>query len=139
MLSDAPVTVTIPFVDLDKARQFYGGTLDLPEAAMPAPEGPDGQPMGIAYAAGNGTTILIYARATPTTADHTAMTFVVDNIDAVADALISRGITFETYPDMPGVEWDDRGLASTPGNGAMRSAWFTDPEGNILAISSMPS
>lgn len=62
MLSDAAVTVTIPIVDLDKARRFYGGTLDLPEAAMPAPAGPDRQPMGIAYAAGNGTMIWICRR-----------------------------------------------------------------------------
>jgi hypothetical protein len=40
----------------------------------------------------------------------------------------------EVY-DMPGVEFDSRGVAST---GELKSAWFKDTEGNILALSQAP-
>jgi catechol 2,3-dioxygenase-like lactoylglutathione lyase family enzyme len=138
MLSNEPLAATIPFVDLNKARQFYGEVLGLPEVDMPMPEDPDGNPIGVAYQAGNGTMLFIYARSTPSNADHTAVSWMVDDFDSVADMLIDRGVVFETYPDMPDTTWDDRGVATAP-DGKMKSAWFTDPEGNILAISTMPS
>jgi hypothetical protein len=56
--------------------------------------------------------------------------------DAVADELLSRGVTFEVYPEMPDVKWDDRGVAHSAGVG--KGAWFKDPEGNILSITEMP-
>jgi hypothetical protein len=61
----------------------------------------------------------------------------VADFDAVVDDLMSRGVTFDTYPEMPDTEWDARGVASYPESGS-KSAWFKDPEGNILAINTMP-
>ncbi|MFN2138210.1 MAG: VOC family protein [Candidatus Promineifilaceae bacterium] len=135
MLANMPLAATIPFVDLGKARRFYGDVLGLSEMDMPIPDDPDGNPGGLVYQAGNGTMLFIYARSTPTKADHTAVAWMVDDVDAVADDLISRGIKFETYPDMPNTEWDDRGVATMSGSDE-KTAWFRDPEGNILAIGS---
>ena len=36
---------------------------------------------------------------------------------------------------MPGVEWDERGVAKM---GDSIGIWFKDPEGNILAVNQMP-
>jgi hypothetical protein len=55
---------------------------------------------------------------------------VVDDIEAVVDALRKRGVVFEQY-DMPGMKTDERGIATL---GPGKSAWFKDTEGNILSI-----
>ena len=131
MLANSPIMAMIPCVDIEVARAFYGGTLGL--TALEIPE-VDEAPMTV-YLGGNGTQVLLYQRSTPTKADHTAAGWMVDDVDETADFLISRGVTLKTYPDMEGVEWDERGVASM---GEMKSAWFTDPEGNILSVASMP-
>jgi len=39
-------------------------------------------------------------------------------------------VTFEVYPDMPGVQWDGE-IAATE---RRRVAWFRDSEGNFMCI-----
>ena len=137
MLANAPVIAVLPCVDLAKARQFYGETLGLPEFTMPMPEGSEDQSsMGVMYRCGGETMLFVYTRTTPTKADHTAVGWIVEDFDAVADDLLSRGVTFEVYPEMPDIEWDERGVAHASGLG--KAAWFKDPEGNILSINEMP-
>jgi catechol 2,3-dioxygenase-like lactoylglutathione lyase family enzyme len=131
MLANSPVYAVLPCTDLDGARKFYNQTLGLKEVELPTAE-EAGQ--AALYECGSGTNLLVYVRPTPTKADHTAAGWMVEDLDSVADELISRGVKFEVY-DMPGVEFDERGVA-TMGN--LKSAWFTDPEGNILAINQMP-
>ena len=117
--------------DLDGAREFYGKTLGLPEAQVFDFEG---IVAGVIFQCGGGTEILVYPRATPTQADHTAANWSVDDIEAAADYLIGQGVKLLVY-DMPGAEWDARGVATM---GDLKSAWFEDPEGNILSVSQMP-
>jgi hypothetical protein len=74
--------------------------------------------------------LALYPRDTLTKADHTVAGWVVDDIEAVVDALIKRGVVFEQY-DMPGMKTDERGIATL---GPGKSAWFKDTEGNILSI-----
>lgn len=130
MLANAPIMPTIPCVDITIARVFYGGTLGLPKVEMPGAE----DTRSAFYQCGQGTQLLVYQRAAPSQADHTVASWIVDDIDAAADSLISKGVTLKTYPDMEGVEWDDRGVADL---GNFRSAWFTDPDGNILSIAAI--
>lgn len=133
MLANSPIYAILPCTDIEGARKFYGETLGLKEIQMfEAEEGEDSSML--TFECGQGTKLGIYARPTPTKADHTAAGWVVEDLDAVADELISRGVKFEVY-DMPGVEFDERGVASM---GEMKGAWFTDPEGNILSINQMP-
>ena len=137
MLANAPVIAVLPCVDLAKARQFYGETLGLPEFTMPMPEGSEDQSsMGVMYRCGGETMLFVYTRTTPTKADHTAVGWIVEDFDAVVDDLLSRGVTFEVYPEMPDIEWDERGVAHA--SGLSKAAWFKDPEGNILSINEMP-
>jgi hypothetical protein len=51
-------------------------------------------------------------------------------VEAEVTALKARGVVFEEY-DMPGVTMTN----SIATGGGARTAWFKDPEGNILAIS----
>jgi catechol 2,3-dioxygenase-like lactoylglutathione lyase family enzyme len=132
MLGNSPAYANLPCVDLAGARKFYSETLGLPEIEMSGFEG-NAAEMGAMFQCGQGTVLMIYARETPTTADNTAVTWIVDDVDATADHLISQGVKLEVY-DIPGIEFDDRGVANISGQ---KGAWFTDPEGNILSFMSM--
>lgn len=139
MLGESPLVATLPCVDLAAARAFYGQKLGLSEVRFPGM--PEEAAEAVAaeaamYACGGGTFLVVFARPTPTKADHTAASWMVADFDAVADDLLSRGVTFEIYPEMPGTTFDDRGVATA--EAGYKGAWFKDPEGNILAITEMP-
>ena len=53
----------------------------------------------------------------------------VDDIDAVVDGLVARGVGFARYD---GLDQDERGVWTAP-DGA-RIAWFLDPDGNNLSL-----
>ena len=65
-----------------------------------------------------------------------ARIWVVDDDRSVrfvlAAALREKGVEFEEY-DMPGLKT----TAGVAESGGMRSAWFKDPDGNILALAEM--
>ncbi|MBI5533510.1 MAG: VOC family protein [Deltaproteobacteria bacterium] len=121
MLSRASATTMIPVVDLERARRFYEGALSLPAASM--------QPNGNAVYSLNGATVALYQRATPTTADHTALSFEVEDVRREMGALRERGVVFENY-DLPGLKTEE-GVCVL---GSEKAAWFKDTEGNILCI-----
>ena len=135
MLGNSPVSATLPCTDLAAARKYYGETLGLTEIKFEgiSEEAAEAAAVEAAlYACGGGTSIIVFARPEPTKADHTACSWMVADFDAVAEDLISRGVTFEVYPDMPGVTFDERGISTA--DAGYRAAWFKDPEGNVLSI-----
>lgn len=119
-LATAPVYAVLPAEDIERARTFYGETLGLKVEAMPSGE--------VVVHAGSGTRFLVYERAR-TTAEHTVMTFWVEDLRAVMSELGSRGVVFEEY-DLPGLKTTG-GIAESASELA---AWFTDPEGNIINL-----
>jgi catechol 2,3-dioxygenase-like lactoylglutathione lyase family enzyme len=138
MLGDSPVNATIPCVDITAARKFYGEKLGLTEVQFPGlpPEATEQVTAEAAlYTCGGGTNLVVFARDTPTKADHTACGWMVSDFDAVANDLVARGVSFEVFDEMPGVTWDERGVALA--EAGYKSAWFKDPEGNILSIFEM--
>jgi predicted enzyme related to lactoylglutathione lyase len=127
MLANAGISITLPVVDLERAKRFYGETLGLRAVASPIEE----MASDMAFFEGReGLPIALYRRDTPTTADHTAVAFEVDDLDGEMEGLSERGVVFEQY-DMPGLKTDERGIASL---GSWRGAWLKDSEGNILGI-----
>ncbi|WP_299447083.1 VOC family protein [uncultured Phycicoccus sp.] len=124
MLSDHSPTATIAVKDLETARAFYETTL----GATPKTENDE----GILYTAGSGD-FFVYRSEYAGSNKATAMSFMLPDeaFDAEVAALREKGVTFQTF-DAPGLEWAD-GVASMDG-GQLRSAWFTDPDGNILNI-----
>jgi predicted enzyme related to lactoylglutathione lyase len=126
MLRNAMVAPTLPAVDIKRAKKFYVETLGLKVVQEdPSP--------GIMLQCGGETMIYIYQRA-GTKADHTVAAFKVDNIEAEVTELKKKGVIFENY-DLPqmGIKTVN-GIASM---GNMKSAWFKDTEGNILALNQM--
>ena len=126
MLANATVRVTMPAVDIKRARKFYEGKLGL--KVIKTDESP-----GIEFQAGGGTSLYLYQRGA-TKADHTVASFLVKDVAAEVKALKAKGIVFEDY-DLPAM-----GIKTVNGiakMGEYTAAWFKDSEGNILAIDNM--
>jgi catechol 2,3-dioxygenase-like lactoylglutathione lyase family enzyme len=125
MLAEARVVAIVPTTDLQRAREFYEGTLGLEDtgASTPGPEA--------IYRCGGGTLLEVYERPTAGDAQHTLASWEVDDVPAKVEELRGRGVTFEDY-DLP--EFKTEGGIATAGD--FQSAWFKDGDGNILCIHS---
>lgn len=120
-LDASQVTVMLPVRDLARAREFYERVLALPTGE----ERLDGK---VVYHCG-GTEIALFPKAEGTKAEHTALSFRVDDIRAAIGQLESRGVVFSDY-DLPGF----RTIEHVCVLGSEKAAWFNDPEGNILCL-----
>jgi predicted enzyme related to lactoylglutathione lyase len=122
VLAHSPVTTMLPITDVDRARSFYGTVLELPY------QGTNSEGSLIFSLAGGGTLGLM-VRAAGAQAQHTAMSFEVEDIGATIAELESRGATFEDY-DLPDLRTVDHVCVL----GSERAAWFLDPDGNVLCL-----
>ena len=119
MLSDKPVMVMLPATDIKRATDFYGGKLGLKVVE---------ETEGMVILEVHGVKIMVYKRE-QTKAEHTAFTFVVENVEHEVKELKEKGIVFEEY-DTEEIKTEN----SIATHGELKSAWFKDTEGNILAI-----
>ena len=62
--------------------------------------------------------------------EHTILGFTVPDVATTVKALREKGIVFNTYQH---VSQDELGIWTAPG-GAVRVAWFNDPDGNVLSV-----
>ncbi|MBN9326149.1 MAG: glyoxalase [Cellulomonas sp. 73-145] len=125
MLGEFPAMPVLAVRDMDRARKFYQDDLGFSVLS----EGPE----GVVYRAGSGG-FLVYSSQYAGTNQATAVSFMVGDAgfaDEVA-ALRRHGIELMTF-DAPEGSWTDGVLD----DGRMRSAWFSDPDGNILNIETM--
>jgi catechol 2,3-dioxygenase-like lactoylglutathione lyase family enzyme len=122
MLGKADATPMIAVKDLDRARKFYEETLGLDAKEEMAGE--------VLTVKGGSTPITVYRSEFAGTNKATALTFEVDDIEAEVRELKDKGIFFEKY-DLPGLE--PRGDLYV-GEGGFKTAWFKDPDGNILSL-----
>ena len=121
MLGKADATPMIAVKDLDRARKFYEGTLGLDSK-----EAMGGEVLEVK--AGD-TLINVYRSEFAGTNKATALTFDVEDIDSEVRDLKDKGIFFEHY-DMPGLERQGDVYVAQ----GMKTAWFKDPDGNILSL-----
>ena len=105
--------------DLEAAKKFYGEVLGLKTSEQYGL-------LTLHLAGGRDT--LVYPKPDHSPATYTILNFAVDDIDAAADELISRGVELVKYD---GLGQDDKGINRV---GGPYIAWFTDPAGNILAV-----
>lgn len=121
------VTAAVPTTDLDTARKFYEGTLGLTAVSE--------NPGGVTYEVA-GARLLVFITSESGGGATRALLTVWDTAKAVAD-LKDKGVTFEVYPDLPMATWEGEVAVWHDPSGSMpdlRSAWFKDPAGNIIAI-----
>jgi catechol 2,3-dioxygenase-like lactoylglutathione lyase family enzyme len=122
MFGSTKATSSFAVDDLDKAKEFYEGTLGLTTTTLSEEFGV----MAVHLAGGRDT--LVYVKPDFTPATYTVLNFEVDDVDAAVDGLSSRGVNFERYD---GFDQDEKGIARGPGP---QIAWFKDPAGNIFAV-----
>ena len=122
MLGKADATPMIAVSDLDRARTFYEEKLGLKTKDEWGGEG--------ATLKSGDTLINLYRSEFAGTNKATALTFQVEDIDEEVSELKEKGIFFEHY-DLPGLE--PRGDLYVGENG-FKTAWFKDPDGNILSL-----
>lgn len=126
MFEDTKAFSSFSSNDLQKAKEFYGGTLgiDLTD-----------QKEGLGLHLADGGEVFIYPKPNHTPATFTVLNFPVDDIDAAVDALSELGVTFEQYEGA--IKTDEKGISRA--NGGPQIAWFKDPAGNILSVLEMKS
>jgi catechol 2,3-dioxygenase-like lactoylglutathione lyase family enzyme len=105
--------------DLEKAREFYAGTLGIETSEQYGI-------MTLHLAGGRDT--IVYVKPGHTPADYTILNFPVDDIDTAVDELAAHGVRFERYD---GLGQDEKGINRA---GGPYIAWFKDPAGNVLAV-----
>ena len=122
MLGKADATPMIAVKDLDRARRFYEETLGLETKEEMGGE--------ILSVQSGRTPITVYRSEFAGTNKATALTFAVDDVEKEVGELKGKGVFFEQY-NMPGLE--QRGDLYV-GDGDFKTAWFKDPDGNILSL-----
>ncbi|OJV81134.1 MAG: hypothetical protein BGO37_16825 [Cellulomonas sp. 73-92] len=127
MLANFPAMATLPTADMARARAFYEG-LGFPVVR----EGDELQ--GTMFQAGS-TPFLVFATPNAGTNHATAMAFTVsdEGFAGEIEGLRANGVKFMTF-DAPTGSWSDGVLT----DGDVRSAWFEDPDGNVLCVATMP-
>jgi len=122
-LSGYKLNASIAVSDMARAKEFYERKLSLSPIRAQA----DGSEI---YASGGEASLHVYpspAHAGKSTA--TLVTWYVDDVERVVDALSSSGVTSEHYE---GLVTDERGISPRAGGGKV--AWFKDPDGNTFAV-----
>ena len=122
MLSKHESMATCAVQDIDRAAQFYEGTLGLTRVHS---EG--GQ--AVSYRTGT-STLLVYRSQYAGGNEATSVTWSVgEDIESIVAALVEKGVAFEHY-EMP----DTRLEGHIHVSGHLRVAWFKDPDGTIHSL-----
>ena len=125
MLGESKATSGFAVADMDRAKEFYEGTLGLRIEVL-------SEEFGVTALKLNGGDVLMYLNAEMTPASYTMLNFEVDDIDAAVEGLKARGVSFERYE---GFDHDEMGIVRAPGP---QIAWFKDPSGNVIAVLQLP-
>jgi predicted enzyme related to lactoylglutathione lyase len=125
VLDRAEIAAIVPVSDVDKAMEFYGGTLGL-ELQVRRDDLPENREAE--FRAGDGT-LVVYESVAAGQSRGTVAGFRVDDLESVVAALRDRGVAFEEY-DLPDLKTEN-GIASI---GDLRASWARDPDGNIIAF-----
>jgi len=121
MLGKADATAMIAVKDIDRAKRFYEEKLGLAS-----------QDVGVSdvFMLKSGDTELsVYKSEFAGTNKATLLTFDVDDIEAEVRELKDKGINFEHY-ELEGLTAEGDIYSGS----GMKTAWFKDPDGNILSL-----
>jgi catechol 2,3-dioxygenase-like lactoylglutathione lyase family enzyme len=123
-LSNYRVGAAIAVSDMSRARDFYEGKLGFSAAG----DDPDG---GRTYECAEQTTLHVFPSPTGAGASGaTVAGWTVDDLEHLVDELTAKAVTFERY-DEERISTNEKGIAVF---GDSKSAWFKDPDGNVLAL-----
>jgi catechol 2,3-dioxygenase-like lactoylglutathione lyase family enzyme len=124
ILGNIDASPNLAVKNLEVSKKFYEDTLGLKQIDTEGEE-------VIAFKSGI-TTIYLYQSQNAGTNKATAVTWVVgEDLEYIVMKLKAKGVTFEDY-DMPDMTRKNEIHIF----GDMKVAWFKDPDGNILNITS---
>jgi catechol 2,3-dioxygenase-like lactoylglutathione lyase family enzyme len=115
----------LTIVDVARAKEFYRDTLGLRLLSEEPPFALVFEAHGIMLRLGMG-------KERPPV-QGTVLGWEVPDVAAAVRDLEQSGVHFERYPQLP---QDELGVWSAPGGAKV--AWFKDPDGNVLSLSSHP-
>jgi catechol 2,3-dioxygenase-like lactoylglutathione lyase family enzyme len=121
ILGAAKPSIVICSRDRARSTAFYRDTLGLTLASE--------DNFAAVFLTG-GVNLRVSTVADFTPHEHTILGFHVADVAATVKALREKGVTFNRYPAFP---QDELGILTLPG-GAVRVAWFEDPDGNVLSV-----
>ncbi len=125
MLGNKEAVATLAVKDLAAARKFYEGTLGLKVLDAQGSE-------AVTYQSG-GSKVIVYRSQFAGSNRATAANWLVGaDIEKIVQVLAERGVPFEHY-DMPGMARE--GHLHVYGD--FKTAWFKDPDGNIISLMNM--
>jgi catechol 2,3-dioxygenase-like lactoylglutathione lyase family enzyme len=125
MLGKAEIAAIVPVSDVERAVEFYGGTLGL-ELQIRRDDLPENREAE--FRAGDGS-LVVYESVAAGQSRGTVAGFRVEDLDSVVTGLRERGVAFEEY-DLPDLKTEN-GIAMI---GDLRATWARDPDGNIIAF-----
>jgi catechol 2,3-dioxygenase-like lactoylglutathione lyase family enzyme len=121
VLEAAKPTIVICTRDRARATAYYRDTLGLAVAYEDS--------FAAVFNIG-GVTLRVSTVADFTPNEHTILGFNVPDVAATVKALPEKGVTVNTYQHL---SQDELGIWTAP-VGAVRVAWFKDPDGNVLSV-----
>lgn len=121
MLESAKIMAFVGITDVARARAFYEGTLGLPVVSD--------DPFALVFDV-NGTTLRAAKVGAAAPPPYTTLGWTVADVEGTVRALTAKGVAFERYP---GMEQYALGIWQVHGG---KVAWFKDPDGNLLSLSS---
>jgi catechol 2,3-dioxygenase-like lactoylglutathione lyase family enzyme len=120
VLEKASLIAFVPVSDLDRARHFYVVVLGLPVT--------DESPFALVLDA-RGTMLRLTPVADLRPQPFTVIGWSVPDIAATVSALAEAGVSCHRYE---GMDQDGQGIWASPSGD--RVAWFADPDGNTLSL-----
>jgi catechol 2,3-dioxygenase-like lactoylglutathione lyase family enzyme len=124
-LSQYNIIGFLTIVDVARAKEFYRDTLGLRLLSEEPPFALVFEANGIMLRLGMGKEVPPFRG--------TVLGWEVPDVAAAVRDLERAGVQFERYPQLP---QDELGVWSAPGGAQV--AWFKDPDGNTLSLSSRP-
>jgi catechol 2,3-dioxygenase-like lactoylglutathione lyase family enzyme len=125
VLEKSEIAAIVPVSNVEKAVEFYGGTLGL-ELQIRRDDLPENREAE--FRAGDGT-LVVYESVAAGQSRGTVAGFRVADLDSVVAGLRERGVPFEEY-DLPDLKTES-GIAMI---GDLKASWARDPDGNIIAF-----
>ena len=131
MLGASRVMASIPVSDVEQARGFYEGSLELRVVHSDLADG------SIEYECGNGTQLFTYPTPSAGKSPATQAAWQVDDVEETARMLKDAGVVLEEY-NFPGLKTIDGIATLSSETVTAKAAWFKDPDGNILNVFERP-
>ena len=123
MLGSMDATPMIAVRDIERAKDFYRDTLGMKPSDL--------DQEGMAQLTSGSIPVMLYESEFAGTNQANALAWSAgDDFDTIVEDLRGRGVTFERYPDLPGLTLEgDIHVAD-----GFKGIWFKDPDGNILHV-----